>query len=102
MALKGPIPIDSVPSISKRAADLARDLAQIALTKFRFRMGCGLIAASVLLFIAGHLRISADVFEPEFKDRSWELTIWLFIMGGAFSGREVIQAFADGIKSLRQ
>jgi hypothetical protein len=100
MALEGPKSFEEIPPISKRAADLAQFFGQIALTKFRFKLGCVFILLSLALLVVGHLRVSDEIFAPEFKDHSWKFAIGLFIMGGAFAGREVISAFAEGIKSF--
>ena len=89
------------PQVSDRALDLAADLAKIALTKFRFRMGCFLIVFGVVVFFIGELKHLQQYFSDDFRDRSWTIAMWLFGTGLAFSGKEVVESFGNAIKSMR-
>ena len=100
LALKGPTNIKNLAVISDKALDLTGDLAEIGLTKFRFKIGCGLIGIAILLFLAGHLLRMTKYFTPEFPAHSWQLTITLLVFGVAFAGKKVVSGLASAVKSV--
>ncbi len=100
MALTGPKNLESTPVVTKKALELASDLAYIDLTKFRFRIGCALIGLGIVVFFLGHLVPMARYFTSDFTPRSWTLTKILLAFGVAFAGKEVVEALASAVKSI--
>jgi hypothetical protein len=101
LSLTGPQNLQSTPAVADKAIALARHLAYIDLTKFRFRIGCGFIGLGVVVFFLGHSIFVARYFTSDFTAHSWRLTIWLLALGAAFAGKEVVEAFGTAFKSLK-
>lgn len=101
MPLTGPKNLQSTPAVTKRAMELASDLAHIDLTKFRFRIGCAFIVLAIVVFFLGHSLFVTRYFTADFTTHSWSITQLLLLLGAAFAGKEVVEAFGTAIKSIR-
>jgi len=101
LSLTGPRDVQATPVVTKRALELASDLAHIELTKFRFKIGCAFIGLAVIVFFLGESVFVAKYFAADFATHSWTLTEVLLALGAAFAGKEVVEAFGTAFKTIR-
>ena len=100
MAVDKPTPLEQVPRVSDKAVDLAARITENDITKFRFKFGGFFIGSALVVFLLGHFVPVAQYFTTDFPEHAWTITKIMLCIGSAFSGREVIEALASGLKNI--